>query len=306
MWPRSEFEELSAQMAWSAWVAIGVGGWSSDHDDWAIDPEPLILFTAFLDDLDGRLQDEATDWCVRNWRSISKVRLRNLARETPDDVREPFNRLSATVSHHAGVAWPGASEAEPRPFRVTGKSATPDLTHEAAAWLRLRTMFGLSARAEILRYFLSRSGGRATASRLATASGYRKRNMADECEVLVRAGVLDVRTGGRIRLYGLVHRTELEAFAGDLPPVRPDWGPIFSVARRLVLVDRTIAQAPSDLTVPVHARKALDDLMPSLEALDIKVAIPRDPERLWPAVQKLGRETLGRWAVGEWDGHRFD
>jgi len=31
---------------------------------WAIDPEPLIVFTAIAD-LDPRLRDEALDWCIR-------------------------------------------------------------------------------------------------------------------------------------------------------------------------------------------------------------------------------------------------
>lgn len=33
--------------------------------------EDLICFTAFLGDEDARLRDEATDWCVRNWRYVS-------------------------------------------------------------------------------------------------------------------------------------------------------------------------------------------------------------------------------------------
>ena len=305
MMPRhGELEERAIMLAWSAWGAIGVAGWSSDHDDWAVDPEPLIVFTSFLDNADARLQDEATDWCVRNWRSISKVRLRNIVRDAPADVRPSFDRFAATVGHHAGIDWPG-EKVDPRPFRVTGKSATPDLTRSAPAWLRLRAMFGLSARAEILRHFLSRRGGRATASRLVATTGYRKRNLAEECENLLRAGVLDVR-GQRIRLYGLARRAELEALLGDLPAVRPDWGPVLDLARELVLAERAVAGAGSDLTVPIHARAALDAMAPALERLDISVTVPRDPALLWPTVQGLGRETLGRWAVGEWDGPRFD
>lgn len=304
MTQRAELEELGARLAWSAWVAIGVAGWSTDHEDWAIDPEPLIVFTAFLDDADARLRDEATDWCIRNWRSVSKVRLRNIVRDVPADVRSSFGQLSATVAHHAGVSWPGG-DAEPRPFRVTGRSQPPDLARDAAAWLRLRAMFGLGARAEVLRHFLSRAGGRWTASQLAATTGYGKRNVAEECETLVRAGVLDLRTDGRIRLYGMARRAELEAFVGDLPSVRPDWVPVLELARHLVLAERAVAGAQSTLTVPIHARAALDAMEPALGRLDIEPEIPRDPQQLWPAVQDLGRRTLGAWAVGEWGGVRF-
>jgi hypothetical protein len=301
---RGEIEERAIELAWSAWVAIGVSGWSSSHEDWAIDPEPLIVFTAFLGDADARLRDEATDWCVRNWRSVSRARLRNIVRDAPADVHPSFDEFAATVGHHAGVEWPG-EKVDARFFRVTGRSESPDLMKPAAAWLRLRSMFGLSARAEILRHFLTRPGGKATASRLVTTTGYRKRNLAEECENLVRAGVLDVR-GQNVRLYGLARRAELEAFVGDLPAVRPDWGPVLDVVRELVLAERAVAAAESDLTVPIRARAALDAMAPALERLDVSVTAPRDPDLLWPTVQGVGRETLGRWAVGEWIGRRFD
>jgi hypothetical protein len=42
--------------------------WTRTHTDWAIDLEPLIMFTAALGDEDPRLRDEATDWCIRNGR----------------------------------------------------------------------------------------------------------------------------------------------------------------------------------------------------------------------------------------------
>ena len=54
-------------LCWGAWSELGVSGWSRTHMTWAIDPEPLIVFTAIAD-LDPRLRDEALDWCIRNSR----------------------------------------------------------------------------------------------------------------------------------------------------------------------------------------------------------------------------------------------
>lgn len=55
------FEQQAVALAWGAWVELGVPGAHRTHRDWAIDPEPLILFTAFRGDSDGRLRDEAID-----------------------------------------------------------------------------------------------------------------------------------------------------------------------------------------------------------------------------------------------------
>ena len=57
-------------LCWGAWSELGVSGWSRTHVTWAIDPEPLIVFTAIAD-LDPRLRDEALDWCIRNSRHVS-------------------------------------------------------------------------------------------------------------------------------------------------------------------------------------------------------------------------------------------
>ena len=116
------FADQSLALAWGAWTQLGVSGWTSTHGDWAVDPEPLILFTAWLGDADPRLRDEATDWCVQNWRHISKARLKNLLREQPDDVAAAFGEFGATVAAHAGnqLAWgnPSPAVCRHRPFNA--------------------------------------------------------------------------------------------------------------------------------------------------------------------------------------------
>jgi DNA-binding transcriptional ArsR family regulator len=273
-----------------------VSGWSSTHGDWAIDPEPLILFTAWLGDADPRLRDEATDWCIRNWRHISKARLKNLLRGQPDHVQRAFGELAATVNEHASTSWPGALA--PRPFAVTGRSTRPALDRPALSWLRLRAMFGVGARAEILRSFLSHDGGWTSVAGLAVATAYTKRNVAEECDALERAGVLSVRARGNRFYYALARRYELEAFVGALPHVRPDWVAMLNVTRELVTLE-SMAAGTSAGTLPVHASNALRRIERDLDALHI----PRPPESvrgedLWPALRRLGESHLGQWSVG--------
>ncbi len=292
------FEKQALDLAWGAWCELGVSGWTATHGDWAIDPEPLILFTAFLADRDPRLRDEATDWCVRNWRHVSKARLKNLSRLQSDDSRQPFGEFAATVSDHAGISWPGATQA--REFTVTGRSTLPPLERPSLVWLRLRAMFGLSARTEVLRYFLS-GGTRASVATIARASGYLKRTVADECESLQRAGVLSVRTVGNRFYFTLARRARLEAFVGAMPAVRPDWTAMFNVARELVTVEEDMNTATLR-TAGVRARSAIRRIEQDLEDLDIEApSADLGSEEFWPALKSLGNDTLGAWSAGRWE-----
>jgi hypothetical protein len=290
------FAGQAVALASGAWSELGVSGWTSTHGDWAVDPEPLILFTAWLGDADPRLRDEATDWCVRHWRYVSKARLKNLVRTQPADVRAAFGEFAATVGQHAGVEWPAATE--PRAFKVTGRSALPPLDRPSLVWVRMRAMFGVGARAEILRCFLTGDMRWASVANLSGLTGYAKRNVADECDTLQRAGLLVVRTLANRFYYTLADRERLESFVGDLPPVRPHWTSLLNVARELVALEGRTA-TPS--TLAVHARKMLDAVEDDLDLL--RVAPPRGDVRgagLWPAVQELGRRTLREWSAGHW------
>jgi len=296
--PARTFVEQATALAWGAWAELGVSGWTETHDEWAIDPEPLILFTSFLGDSDARLRDEATDWCVRNWRHISRTRLRNLVRVQPQAVRDTFGIFAATVGEHASVTWPYASE--PRRFTVTGRSASPQLDKPSMVWLRLRAMFGLGARTEILRYFLSSEQSWSSAVTISAAANYTKRNIAEECEALVQAGVLSVKPVGNRFYYTLASRSRLEAFVGPLPPVRPSWTALFNVARQLVDLESQAASS-TNRTLTVKVRRAIDEMEADLDELEL------DPpnstvrgENLWSAAKSLGRESLGEWSMGRW------
>ena len=163
-------------------------------------------------------------------------------------------------------------------------------------------MFGLGARSEILRCFLTQpeSPNRSVAT-LATETGYTKRNVSDECEMLERAGLLAQRAKTNRFYYSLARRAELEALIGELPDIRPHWGPVLNIARQLVTLEEA-APAVSAKTFPIRVRKALSALQVDLVELDIDADFSdvHGPD-LWPAAQKLGARTLAQWSIGLWD-----
>ncbi len=78
---------------------------------------------------------------------------------------------------------------ERRSYKVTGGSILRPLKERSLVVLRMRAIFGLSARTEILRTFLLDPDQRITAAGLADITNYQKRNVAETCDSLVLAGL---------------------------------------------------------------------------------------------------------------------
>lgn len=204
-------ERAAIDLAWSQWTKAGVSGWERGSA-FNIDPEPLILLTAALGDTDPRLRDESTDWCIRYSRYISTSRLRNLLKASSEETRSSFGEYAATVNAHARTRWPLATNA--RDYEPTHRSVS-DFTRPALLSLRLRALFGVGARAEIIRVFLSRRDQSwIAAAEMADEVSFSKRNVAEELEALMMGGIL-IRTRVRKRdLYMLARDVPLDRVIG--------------------------------------------------------------------------------------------
>lgn len=297
--------EYELSLVWGAWVELGLSSWQRTHSDWVIDPEPLIIRTAILGDADPRLRDEALDWCIHYSRYVSRVRLKNLLRRLPDDSREPWGRFAATVNAHSTARWP--EETRAIRYKITGRSELRSLDQPSRAWLRLRAMFGLGARTEILRFFLSSTAStgqaaqrRATVTAIASSVGYAKRNVADECDVLEKAGLLKMRQVGNRFYYSMVRGVDLRRFIGDIAEVRPDWNALFAVSAALVGLEERARTLP-DKALMVDAYGVAEEIDAQLDELGIesRPALSK-PADYWPEVRRFAQELLSNWAAGRW------
>lgn len=228
---RHPFTEHVLDLVWSLWTELGVSGWQRRHTSHAIDPEPLIIFTAVLGDADPRLRDESTDWCIKYGHSITATRLKNLLAGEPDSVRNTFGEYAATVSAHSSVRWPLATE--PRRFRPTGHSSLDDFRRPSLVVLRLRALFGATARAEIVKAFLADPTAELTAADLADGVGYTRRFVSEALDALRNAGLLDVLPQRNQLRYRLARALELSSLVGQLPEYFPPWRPTFAALIRL-------------------------------------------------------------------------
>src|SRR4029077_7748604 len=121
---------------------------------------------------DSRLRANSIDWCIANARFASAFRLRNLAAQADPAMREPFGRYAATVKAQARVPWPAHGDAYA--LWTSEPIAVPDLRRPSLIQLRLRALWGVAARAEILRLMLAEPDRGHAASTLADAAGYGK------------------------------------------------------------------------------------------------------------------------------------
>lgn len=219
----SPFIEHSVALAWSLWSELGVSGWGHTHRAWFVDPEPLLLWTAWLGDRDARLRDEVTDWCVTFGSWISGSRLANLLAQADPETTSRFGELAATVAAHSTTRWRGSTR--PRSFEPTGRSRLEGFRAPSQLSLRLRGVLGVGARAEIMRVLLSTQEALAAAD-LADEIGFGKRIVSVTLEELRQSGVLrEHRVRNRLH-YRLEDRTAWASVLGALPTVWPRWSAI--------------------------------------------------------------------------------
>jgi hypothetical protein len=230
---KGRLREFALDISWSLWTELGLSGWERRHQLEGVDLEPLILFSAWLGRHDHRLRDEGLDWCLANTRFVSATRLRGLLKRADDEVVERFGDYSATVASKAPSAnWPG--EGKPWRFVPSRKSSVPDVTRAALLQLRLRALFGVGSRAELIRLLLIDMPRGWSAGELASETGYAKVNVAATLDSLALAGVVRIEKSGTQFRYRLARAAQLIALAGPVPRFQPDWSARFSVMVNLL------------------------------------------------------------------------
>ena len=286
----SELRERILETLWSQWHELGVAATvPRRHADDLIDPEPLIAFTASHGDLDPRLRDESIDWVVRYGAYVSKARLKNVLSDWGVLDEHLFREYAATVNAQRKLGWP-AGRAKPLPFRARGRSRLADLSRPALVSLRIRAIFGVGARAELLRALLSRPQLALTAADLSIETSYRKRNVLNELEPLRFAGVVKSFRATNADRYSLAMIDEVGALVRPLPVRFTRWTQTFGVLHLVLDAVRQSAKR-SELENAVAAVRLRDEREHVFTAAGMK------PPRLPTGVSAWS--AFLEWAVRE-------
>jgi len=221
-------------LLWSLWTELGVPGWERKHQHWWIDPEALLLFTATVDPIDLRLRDEAVAWCLQHRRFLSEARVKRQLGEArfgePSRYQPQLGRFLATVS--IGRSLGLGRSLQPYPVRLRHSSAPGNLNRAALLSLRLRSLLGVTAKAEVARAFLAGSDVTLTATDLVDQGvGYTKRAVRDALEDLRAGGFAELEESGNRKGYRFLGRKSFSEFLGPVPVHFPAWWDLFAVLR---------------------------------------------------------------------------
>ena len=311
----SELRERTRQgfldFAWRQWAQAGLSANVAGLDDWAIDPEALILFTIAVARHDPRLFDEMLDWLAANRRLLNMQRLRNLSSRFPVDARlvsaviawagEPpttqwlksqraTSQVPATVPVFSPdvlgfVGEPDPTFAEygyirPRATR-SGKSREPDVKIPANFAFQLRHLFGPGSRSEVMRVLLTLRDGLLNAARISDECGFAKRNVNDTLTSLVTSRVVKARWSGNERHF-IAYRdkwaTLLEVGpSGGQIPLFVSWVHLFPAALEILTwLDDAAEANDSEYLISSQARSLIQHVTRDLQMAGIDVS-PKRP-----------------------------
>jgi len=177
--------ETLLRFLWREWTALGVAGQERVALRHVVDPEALLLFTCSLGRYDQRLFDEVMDWLTKNGRFLNIQRMRNILRREAFGGGEVLSAVANWLSQRDdpmkwkllakieaqrgerqalfylpdGRPLPPSADSDATflkhgfirsPVALRGYSQTfsPDAT--ACLFLKMRALFGLNARCDVL------------------------------------------------------------------------------------------------------------------------------------------------------------
>jgi len=317
---RQELQARLVDFLWSQWGQMGVLVSSSRADEWAADPEALLLLTLEVGREEPRLCDEVLDWLLVNERLVSLQRLRNLAvdesdralagaasdwlaqwrrKSPPRPEVKPDSRSEAIplfFSERIPVEQPdpaflahGLLKSWIEPARRSGR---PELDLPINFAFRMRSLLGVGARAEVLRVLLTVEAPGMSLQAIAAASGFAKRNVQEAAAALRASGTVSSWTLGNEQRFDLPRERWLQLLALERAPAHRDWPQLFHALRVLLRWLRDPDnEGLSDYMRASQARTLVEEMSDDL----LFAGVPVDPlgsigDEFWPRFEVWVRE----------------
>ena len=266
---REEFIEHVHSLLWRQWTRLGVAGPDTPESRCITDPEALLLFTFEVGRSEPRLYDEVLEWLSHYERLVNIQRLRNLMSQDPafnlslaaaparwlctlnktskwrDLAKLPIAKVSIpffTTDRRRTKSTPGAFDPlyhacgweRPR-IKLRGLSSNLQVDVPSALILRMRALFGLNARAEVVAYLLANPSGHPT--EMARELVYSQPSLFQLCREMAGSALLFSQSRGREKQYRL-DRERWDAFLGLSEKEGPSWGHWPATFRLLIMLWR--------------------------------------------------------------------
>ena len=290
-----ELRGFISELLWRQWSALGVSGQVVPAGKAIVDPEALLLFSSVFARKDARLFDEIADWLDQNGAWVNLLRLGRIQEE--HGLGDP-SVLGALAEHLTGrsvhARWKVLAKAPKQegpgsllfphlaapvridttfsrwgwqrpPLEFRGLSKTPRSDLPAAFLVRLRALFGLQSRAEVMAWLLSHGSGHP--AHIAREIGYFRGSIQNVLNELEVSGLVRSVRDGREKRFIAPREPWRFLTVGDPgeEPQFPRWVPwavIFTLIRRLHELSTTQAFASYSLDLQsIELRRHVSPLM---------------------------------------------
>lgn len=288
------------EFLWRQWGQVGLASASVEpRDGWVVDPEALLLLSSSFARYDPRLFDEIMDWVSKNANFVNVPRLKSLLRRFEYSGQSVMSAIAAqAMAENPRLHWklpslgseespealflnadgspfPDFGPADPAFLRAGFRRGKVDLrglsrrfnpVMPECALLRLRALFGVSARADIVLYLLTHEV--AHPSGIARDTGFSQKTVQDTLvDMAASAFVHAVQSPGRLKHY-VIQKDDRAAFLHHaakpgLTPRWIAWPPLFRALEIMLEDSRRIGtQALSDLLLASELRRLADRIQP--------------------------------------------
>lgn len=281
-------------LLWRQWSALGVAGHVVQGGNAAVDPEALVLFSTVFARHDARLFDEVADWLQKNGDWINLLRMARIQREHELGDVTVLGALAESLTQRSSHAkWKVFLKTPPQfnqpaplfphlpspnrtdetfrrwgwlrtPLQPRGLSKAPRPNQPGAFLLKLRALFGMQSRAEVLAWLLAHESGHP--AQIARETGYFRGSVQNVLNELEMSGHVYATRDGREKRFiaPREHWRFLLTWSPDGPAEFPQWVPwavLFTLIRRFhdLIASPAFAGYSADLKT-IELGKALTPL----------------------------------------------
>ncbi len=306
---KNNYKTELLSLLWQQWSSLGVAGYGNDKGNRIIDCEALLIFTCGIGRYDPRLFDEALSWLSTNGDLINIQRLKMILREEKFANTEVLAAVAAAIGQgYKARKWKSLFETinkktiEPlfyspdnEPLKDFGKTneiftkygfsrgqiktrdqITPLKYSKNSLILKLRGLFGVNARAEIIAHLLTHETSHP--SLIARETYFSQKTIQDAMVEMAASGFISSKQTGREKQYWL-NKKNWEALL-NIETKNTIWflyPPFLSALEKIWFkLNETKFENLNDLLLSSELRSLMAKIKPKLERADLQQFISDD------------------------------
>jgi hypothetical protein len=327
---KEDYQELLLSFLWRQWAALGVAGHGSTNDPWAIDPEALLLFSCTLARYEARLFDEILDWTNTNGDAVNIQRLRTMSGQRLFAGQDVLSAVAGLMAvGRRSPKWKNLArlpentkEAQPLFFHKSGEPmesfGNVDEDFKRYGFLRgkvelrghtqpvrvirntgmifkLRYLWGINARCEIILYLLIHDGGHPR--KISRDICYFQKTVQDTLVDMARSDLVYVRPVGKEKHYWLKTDKWLDFLSGDSSQVIQwvNWPMILSALEEIWLkLSQGEFRQLSPLAQSSELRALMQKVRPKIEAAGFARALSDEKMYLGEDYTRVFLSDIGK------------